>query len=117
MRTPWYAMELFPASVAPAGHRFDDTVALPVDTPRRLENVVLATELRLRALPDPHDLGRRAATHRARLEQVRADAVAAQARLVAGTYGTCLDCGGAVSLAALTQRPWTRTCVDCALDI
>ncbi len=117
MRTPWYEMELFPSSVTPAGHRFDDTVALPVDTPHRLEHAVLAAEMRLRVLPEPHELSSRTAAHRARLEQVRAEAVEAQARLAAGTYGTCLDCGGPIALAALTQRPWTRACVDCALDI
>jgi DnaK suppressor protein len=38
---------------------------------------------------------------------------AAEARLAAGTYGTCEECGRAIPLARLRALPATRLCVTC----
>ena len=38
---------------------------------------------------------------------------AAQARLAAGTFGTCQQCARAIPLARLRAVPATRLCVDC----
>lgn len=116
-RTDELDLDLFPARTAKPGSRFDDTVALPLDAPGRLDAAVRAAGLRLRALPEPRELGHRTIAYRAQLEQIIRDAVQAQARLVAGTYGTCVECSSPISLAVLTERPWTPLCVYCALDI
>ncbi len=34
-------------------------------------------------------------------------------RLDDGTYGTCRDCGEAISPARLAAIPWTRSCISC----
>jgi DnaK suppressor protein len=39
---------------------------------------------------------------------------AALARLAAGSYGTCVRCGGAIAAARLAARPAAETCIDCA---
>ena len=36
------------------------------------------------------------------------------ARIEAGTYGDCVDCGGAIAPERLEALPTTTTCVDCA---
>jgi hypothetical protein len=113
----WFELDLFAPPAAKAGSRFDDTVALPLDAPRRLDTIIAAAALRLRALPEPHDLGHRSLAYRARLQQVMGEAEQARARLAAGTYGLCLECSSPISLALLTERPWTQRCVYCALDI
>lgn len=112
----WFDLDLFAPTSEP-GSRFDDTVALPIDAPRRLDAVAAAAGLRLRALPEPHELGERTIRYRERLQQVLHDAATATARLAAGTYGSCRDCSSPISLAILTQRPWAPRCVYCALDI
>ena len=38
----------------------------------------------------------------------------ALARLEAGTYGICVDCGRAIPVARLRARPTATRCVDCA---
>jgi RNA polymerase-binding transcription factor DksA len=35
-------------------------------------------------------------------------------RLDAGTYGTCVECGGAIAEERLQARPAVRTCITCA---
>ena len=37
----------------------------------------------------------------------------ALARLDAGTYGTCVDCGGPIAPARLEAIPWAARCIDC----
>ncbi len=113
----WFELDLFAPPSAGAGSRFDDTVALPIDAPGRLDAIAAAAGLRLRALPGPHDLGHRTVAYRARLQQILRDATQARARLAAGTYGSCLECSAPISLALLTARPWRARCVYCALDI
>lgn len=115
-RPEWFELDLFAPASKP-GSRFDDTVALPIDAPRRLDAVAAAAGMRLRALPEPHELGERSIRYRERLQQVLRESAAATARLAAGTYGRCLDCSSPISLALLTQRPWAPRCVYCALDI
>ena len=44
------------------------------------------------------------------------EVAAARGRLVAGTYGVCERCGGAVDPARLAARPTARTCVPCAVS-
>jgi len=39
---------------------------------------------------------------------------AALTRLDAGTYGTCEECGGAISEGRLAARPVARACIGCA---
>lgn len=39
---------------------------------------------------------------------------AARGRVVAGTFGTCEVCGGAIGAERLVARPTARTCVACA---
>jgi hypothetical protein len=113
----WFEVDLFPTPGARAGSRFDDIVALPIDTPRRLDAVVHAASLRLRALPDPTDLSHRTITYRARLTQIVLEATQARQRLRDGTYGHCVACSAPVSLALLAERPWRLVCIHCALDI
>lgn len=114
---PRQYIDLFPSPAARTGSRFDDTVALPVDTPRCLAEVISTVARRLQALPEPHDLGHRSIAYRAQLERVRREALGAWDRLVAGTYGTCTKCAAPISLAILSQKPWTPLCIYCELDI
>lgn len=51
------------------------------------------------------------------LEQTktRLDEIAeALTRLDAGSFGTCIDCGGPIAEARLEIRPYAAKCVDCA---
>ncbi|MGB3438411.1 MAG: TraR/DksA C4-type zinc finger protein [Actinophytocola sp.] len=51
------------------------------------------------------------------LEQSRAELRALDAaseRLAAGTYGTCLRCGGPIGAERLDALPATTTCIRCA---
>lgn len=41
------------------------------------------------------------------------DIVAAEARLSAGTYGTCIDCGAPVPYARLAAYPTAKRCLRC----
>ncbi|MEV0228746.1 TraR/DksA family transcriptional regulator [Nonomuraea sp. NPDC050786] len=34
-------------------------------------------------------------------------------RLMAGTYGSCVHCAGAIPFERLKVRPLARTCIDC----
>jgi RNA polymerase-binding protein DksA len=36
------------------------------------------------------------------------------ARIVDGTYGTCLSCGRPIAEARLEAIPWVALCIDCA---
>jgi DnaK suppressor protein len=38
---------------------------------------------------------------------------AAIARLDAGTFGQCLQCGGAIAPGRLEALPWAAHCIDC----
>ena len=38
---------------------------------------------------------------------------AAQERLAAGTYGTCIDCGKAIGFERLLAQPAALRCIDC----
>jgi DnaK suppressor protein len=38
---------------------------------------------------------------------------AALARLDAGTYGTCVQCGRAIAAERLEALPWAARCIDC----
>ena len=46
--------------------------------------------------------------------QQLAEVDAARARLAAGTYGTCEECGGPIGEGRLEARPTARTCIRCA---
>ena len=39
---------------------------------------------------------------------------AAEARIEAGTFGTCERCGGPIGEARLEARPTARLCIECA---
>jgi DnaK suppressor protein len=58
------------------------------------------------------DADRNAAAVQAAVEQ-RAEVLAALARLEAGSYGRCMDCGGPVPEPRLEARPATARCVPC----
>ena len=117
-RSNWVPVDLFPSTTSPkARSRFDDTVALPIDTPRRLETTICTVGRRLRAMPEIHELGHRSISYRAQLQRIQGDAVQARARLAAGTYGTCIQCSSPISLTTLSEKPWTQVCIYCALDI
>ena len=47
-----------------------------------------------------------------RLELQRIDA--ALARLEAGTYGTCAECGAPIAAKRIKVLPWALRCTDCA---
>ena len=113
----WVDVDLFPETSARPGSRFDGTVAHPIDTPRRLDATIGAVGRRLRALPAPDQLGHRSILYRAQLQRIQRDAVQARARLATGTYGVCIDCTSPISLATLSEKPWTPVCIYCALDI
>lgn len=51
----------------------------------------------------------------ARVEQHLAEVDAALERVAAGTYGTCVRCGGPIGAARLEARPPAATCIGCAL--
>jgi DnaK suppressor protein len=42
-----------------------------------------------------------------------AEIEAAEARLAAGTFGVCEDCGGPIALERLRARPTARLCLPC----
>ena len=39
---------------------------------------------------------------------------AALARIEAGTYGTCTNCGNEIAIGRLEAQPWASLCIDCA---
>ena len=41
------------------------------------------------------------------------DIVAAEARIAAGTYGTCIDCGAPIPFARLAAYPTAKRCLRC----
>ena len=47
---------------------------------------------------------------RIQLDQVEA----ALARLAAGTYGACTNCGNPIAAGRLEAIPWAQLCIDCA---
>jgi DnaK suppressor protein len=109
-------LELFPAPRRD-GSRFDSTVAQPIHAPRRLEQARVLAGSRLAELPGPAALTHRTISYRSQLIQIRHDITDAQLRLRDGSYGTCLGCGDAISLARLDERPWVRDCIYCALGL
>ena len=40
----------------------------------------------------------------------------ALARIAAGTYGRCIECGKPIPVARLEALPYTKLCVDCATN-
>ena len=48
------------------------------------------------------------------LQVMLEDVDAALARIVAGTYGDCVQCGRAIPVERLTLRPFAAGCVSCA---
>src|SRR6266568_2470693 len=46
-------------------------------------------------------------------EQVLAQIDAALARIDAGTFGTCTNCGKPIAEERLEARPWATLCIDC----
>jgi RNA polymerase-binding transcription factor DksA len=86
--------------------RFDEVVAASagsnLDDEHDPEGATIAFE---RSQIDA--LARRAAAELAEVD-------AAEARLAAGTYGTCEGCGASIPAGRLEARPTARTCVACA---
>lgn len=48
--------------------------------------------------------------------QVLAEIDAALKRIEDGTYGTCTNCGKAISPERLEAYPWASLCIDCKRD-
>jgi RNA polymerase-binding protein DksA len=46
-------------------------------------------------------------------EQVLVQIDAALARIEAGTFGTCANCGKPIAEERLEARPWASLCIDC----
>jgi hypothetical protein len=99
------------------GSRFDDTIALPVDAPRRLDGIIRSAGDRLRLMPESAGLDHRSSQEREQLRRIMREAAQARIRLATGAYGTCSECHGPISLTVLIDRPWTPRCIYCALDI
>lgn len=108
---------LTPVPSARGRTRFDDTVATPPDAPQRLAAIIEEVQRGLKRLPPAYLLSHRTLAHQAQLQSISRDATRSHARLVAGTYGTCSDCAGPISLSRLQERPWAQECIYCALDI
>ena len=49
-------------------------------------------------------------------EQVLVQIDAALARIEAGTFGTCTNCGKQIPEERLEARPWASLCIDCQRD-
>jgi DnaK suppressor protein len=47
-------------------------------------------------------------------QTVLAEIDAALARIEAGTYGACTNCGKEVAVGRLEAHPWASLCIDCA---
>ena len=45
---------------------------------------------------------------------VLAEIDSALARIDAGTYGTCTNCGNEIAVGRLEAQPWASLCIDCA---
>lgn len=61
----------------------------------------------------PHDHSLVTAAHRASVTRILDSILAAQARLEAGTYGTCTHCEQDIDDRSLQTRPWTTFCDRC----
>lgn len=109
-------VELFPPPPRD-GSRFDDTIALPMHAPRRLEQALALVASRLAELPTAAAPTHRTISYRSQLAQIHHDVKGALFRLRAGAYGTCVVCGDPISLARLDERPWVRDCIYCALGL
>jgi DnaK suppressor protein len=87
-------------------HAFDEVVAASKDTnaddEHDPEGATIAFE---RSQADA--LVRQAREHLAEID-------AAEARLAAGSYGTCERCGRSIARARLEARPTARLCIECA---
>jgi DnaK suppressor protein len=108
--------ELRAALTADRAGTAERIVALTAD----LETIMEAS--RLVATDDEHDPeGSTIAFERSQtttfLEDARkhlADLDSALARLDAGDYGSCANCGRPIATGRLLARPTARTCIDCA---
>jgi DnaK suppressor protein len=95
-------------------------IAQIAELSRELTGIVESSDLV--ATDDEHDpegatLAFERAQSMALLGQARdhlADVDHALDRLAAGSYGSCEQCGGAISVERLTARPAARTCIRCA---
>lgn len=88
-------VELFPPPPRD-GSRFDDTIALPMHAPRRLEQALALVASRLAELPTAAAPTHRTISYRSQLAQIHHDVKEALFRLRAGAYGTCADIHGAI---------------------
>ena len=50
-------------------------------------------------------------------QETLAQVVEALGRVDAGTYGRCLECGGAIAKPRLEALPYTRNCISCARSL
>ncbi len=96
------------------------TMARIEDLTRQLEDIAAGSALTTN--DDEHDPeGATIAYERALVQGLLAGArqdlaafVGAEERLRAGTYGTCVRCGGVIAVARLDALPATATCIRCA---
>lgn len=100
--------------------RRDETLDLVAALGRRLDGIIESSAYT--SNDDEHDPeGVTVAFERAQvaslLERSRADLRALDAaaeRLTAGTYGTCVRCGGPIAAERLDALPATTRCIRCA---
>ena len=109
----WARVDLYSPTPEETTRPLIDALAVPVDAPTRLETTINTVACRLRALPDPHELGRRSISYRSQLQAILRQSRRARARLSEGTYGTCLDCATPIALATLIEKPWAPACARC----
>lgn len=67
--------------------------------------------------PEGSSLAFEGAQSSAMLQQTTAHAIeiaGALERVAAGSYGTCLECGGQIAAGRLDARPSSAYCIDCA---
>lgn len=115
--TGWDRVDLLSARPDSTDSRLDQTVALPFDAPDALDATIRALVIRLGSLPDLVDLGRRSAPYRLQLQRTLTDAIRARARLRDGSFGECTTCSAPISVPLLAEKPWSSTCLHCALEI
>jgi DnaK suppressor protein len=89
------------AELAARLERIEDDLRTPLDDDSEEQATELADDEALEAVDD---------VLRAEASEVRA----ALARIAAGTYGTCSNCGADIPRARLEAQPVATRCVNCA---
>jgi DnaK suppressor protein len=92
------------ADVLNAGKRFTRDPSEPVSPDASIGRLSRLDSMQMQQM---------ALAGRRRLEEERARLVEADARIDAGTYGTCLICGGDIDAERLEYQPDAVACMPC----